>query len=117
VWEVTNRYTFKACEPVASPAPSGHRGALWGLLVALLFCLLLVLLYFMGVRRRAVLLSIVAVAIVAVVVAFLVGRAAPRRLSRTVAGLKPGKAYYWKVIAEDGKAGTVESETRRFAIR
>jgi hypothetical protein len=28
--------------------------------------------------------------------------------------LEPGKAYYWKVIAEDGKGGTVESETRRF---
>ncbi len=117
VWEVRSRYTFNACEAVDSPAPPWLRGALWSLLMALLFCVLLAVLFFMGVRRRPVLLSFVAVAIVAVVVTFLVGRGAPRSLSRTVAGLEPGKAYYWKVIAEDGKAGTVESETRRFEIR
>lgn len=26
----------------------------------------------------------------------------------------PGKAYYWKVVAEDGQGGTVHSEMRRF---
>lgn len=31
-----------------------------------------------------------------------------------VMGLDLGRAYYWKVIAEDGKGGTTESEIRRF---
>lgn len=38
-------------------------------------------------------------------------------ITKTVSGLKPGEAYFWKVIVEDGKGGTVESETRRLEIR
>jgi hypothetical protein len=38
-------------------------------------------------------------------------------LTKTVSELESGKAYFWKVIAEDGKGGTVESETRRFEIK
>jgi len=37
-------------------------------------------------------------------------------VSETVTRLEPGKAYFWKVIAEDGKGGTTESETRRFEV-
>lgn len=33
-------------------------------------------------------------------------------IARTVARLQPGQTYFWKVIAEDGKGATVESETR-----
>ena len=39
-----------------------------------------------------------------------------KTVSKTVSELESGKAYFWKVIAEDGKGGTVESETRRFEI-
>src|SRR5262249_47840292 len=35
-------------------------------------------------------------------------------ISRTVSKLGSGKAYFWKIIAEDAKGGTVESQTRRF---
>lgn len=38
-------------------------------------------------------------------------------MSTTAAALEPGKAYYWKVIVEDGNGGTVESELRRFATK
>ena len=38
-------------------------------------------------------------------------------MSKTVSGLESGKAYFWKVIAEDGKAGKTESETWRFTTR
>jgi hypothetical protein len=38
-------------------------------------------------------------------------------ISWRVSKLKSGKAYFWKVIAEDGKGGTVESQTRRFEIK
>jgi mono/diheme cytochrome c family protein len=38
-------------------------------------------------------------------------------LSRTVSGLRSGKAYFWKVIVQDDNNGTVESETWRFATK
>jgi hypothetical protein len=38
-------------------------------------------------------------------------------LSTTVARLEPGRSYFWKVIAEDGKGGSVESETRRLTVK
>ena len=31
--------------------------------------------------------------------------------------LDSGKAYFWKVVVEDGQGGTSESEMRRFATR
>lgn len=37
-------------------------------------------------------------------------------ITKTVYDLEPGRAYHWKVIAEDGRGGTVESETRRFEV-
>jgi hypothetical protein len=37
--------------------------------------------------------------------------------TRTVEGLKSGQSYLWKVIAEDGKGGMTESETRRFTAK
>ncbi|MGE5603232.1 MAG: fibronectin type III domain-containing protein, partial [Nitrososphaerales archaeon] len=41
----------------------------------------------------------------------------PENLSYTISRLEPGRAYFWKVIAEDGKGGTVESQTRRFEMK
>ncbi|HEY0711853.1 MAG TPA: hypothetical protein VGF45_04210 [Polyangia bacterium] len=38
-------------------------------------------------------------------------------LTRTVFDLKPRTAYFWKVIVEDGRGGTVESDIRRLATR
>jgi hypothetical protein len=38
-------------------------------------------------------------------------------ITKTVTNLKPGEAYFWKVIVEDANGGTVESETRRLEIR
>lgn len=42
--------------------------------------------------------------------------AEPQVTFRTVSDLKPGQAYFWKIIAEDNKGGTAESETRRLEI-
>lgn len=39
----------------------------------------------------------------------------PEAVTTIVTQLEPG-AYYWKVFAEDGKGGTVESEIRRFQV-
>ena len=37
--------------------------------------------------------------------------------SYVVNGLRSGKSYSWKVIADDGKGRTSETETRRFRTR
>jgi hypothetical protein len=39
-----------------------------------------------------------------------------QQISKTVSNLVSGQLYYWKVIAEDGKGGTVETETRGFEV-
>ncbi len=38
------------------------------------------------------------------------------QISTTVSNLVSGQLYYWKIIAEDGVGGTVESETRGFVV-
>ncbi len=45
------------------------------------------------------------------------GKAVAKQVLTALAKLETGKAYYWKIIAEDGKGGTVESETRRFEVK
>ncbi len=37
--------------------------------------------------------------------------------STTVTGLKPGTTYYWKVVADDGKTGTAESDVWSFTTK
>lgn len=118
VWEVNNRYSLNACDVVSIQTAWWRSGIFYAVLVALLGCLLLAVLIFMGMKKRPWFLGFVAIVIVAaVILAFYVGRTGSKTLARTVSGLEPGKAYYWKVVAEDGKGGTVESETRRFEIK
>jgi hypothetical protein len=38
-------------------------------------------------------------------------------LTAVAQGLKGGTDYRWKVLVEDGQGATVESETRRFAVK
>jgi mono/diheme cytochrome c family protein len=38
-------------------------------------------------------------------------------LTKKVSDLASGKAYFWKVIVEDGNGGTTESETYRFEVK
>ena len=37
--------------------------------------------------------------------------------STRLSGLEPGRSYFWKVIAEDDRGGSAESETRRFTLK
>jgi VIT1/CCC1 family predicted Fe2+/Mn2+ transporter len=116
VWEVKQRYSFKDCDAASVQTTSWDRGFLYAALVALLGCLLFAVLILMGMKNRRGLLILVALAILAaVILAFYIGWT--RTVSRTVSELESGKAYFWKVIAEDGKGGSTESETRRFAIK
>jgi hypothetical protein len=108
VWQVRERFTFNKCVAVPIQPTSWRGGVLYAVLVALGGCLLLAALI-------AVAIGIVA----AVILAFYIGgtKTVAKAMSKTVSDLESSKAYYWKVIAEDGKGGTVESETRRFEIK
>jgi hypothetical protein len=123
VWEATQRFTFNKCAAFAGPGltTSWWRGGLWYALLVLLFgLLLLAILLWLGLKRKPILLYLVVVIIlVGVSFAFYLGRRRSQTamLAKSVSGLQSGKAYYWKVIAEDGKGGTTESETRRFEVR
>ena len=129
VWEVKERFNFSKCVVAATPGQTtsfwsrGLRGGLfYALLVALIGLLLVAILLWLGLKKKQpILLYLLVIAILAgVILAFYLGRKTPGsggQLAQTVPGLQAGKAYYWKVIAEDGKGGTVESETRRFEIK
>lgn len=124
VWEVQERFTFNKCvEAAPVQTTSGRGGVFYAVLIALLGCALLALLIWLGwlgLKKKPVLLYLLVIVILAgVVLAFFTGksRTSSAALAKSVSGLQSGKAYYWKVIAEDGKGGTVESETRRFEIK
>lgn len=123
VWEVKERFSFNKCVLTAGTSLTGSfwRGGFWYALLVLLLILLLILILLWFRRRRPILLFVSAfVLLIAVGVAFYIGRnrrSNVNTLARTVPSLQAGKAYYWKVIVEDGKGGTTESETRRFEIK
>lgn len=123
VWEIKERFNFNKC--VLAEAPSRtvslwrSGGLFYALLVLLVGCLLLVILFWLGLTKKPVLLCLLIAILLGVVLAFYFGRtrSSSATLAKTVSSLESGKAYYWKVIAEDGKGGTTESETRRFEIK
>ncbi|WP_315814813.1 hypothetical protein [Paraflavitalea speifideaquila] len=93
--------------------------ALAGLAGLLLFFLL----FFLGMRRKPGLLLLVLLLILLGVAAtyYFCGRANKGSTTATMmhefANLESGKAYYWKVIADDGKGGSSESVIRRIEIK
>ena len=98
-----------------------RKAAFWITLLVLIICLLL-LLFLLLVRRQRqpVLLVLLAIVIlVSAIVAIYLRRTTPGTgtVAKTMSELQPGKDYSWKVIAEDGKGGISESETRRFKMR
>jgi hypothetical protein len=118
VWLAGQTQTFNQCRE--TPKQAGLLGGrnlnlLWLLLLVCL--LILIILYFRAARFRRY-LALAAVAILIVFgLALLFGRTSDDNMSNRMGELQPGKAYYWKVIAEDGKGGTIESETRRFRTK
>lgn len=113
VWSADQLYDFNKCAAVAKQS---DRGILYAVLAALIGLLLFLALLFTGLKHKRVLLILVAIAILpAVLVTFYFGRTSV--VSTTVAQLEPGKVYFWKVIAEVDRGGTVESQTRRFTIK
>lgn len=132
VWPVKERFNFHKCValPVGTTSSwlggwrGGWRGGiLCAVLVLLIGLLLLAILLWLGLKKKQpVLLYLLLIVILAgVVLAFFIGRnrsiSSSSTLAKSMPGLESGKAYYWKVIAEDGKGGTAESETRRFEMK
>jgi len=133
VWNRQKTFTYNACEiigdssgsPTGTPGSSGNAGsagwrcALWALLIGLG---VLVLLFVLGLRKPVLLILLV---IAILIVAFLAFRRCsavgpvPTTFSRTVAGprLEPGRVYSWKVVAEDGKGASTESETWEIRVK
>jgi hypothetical protein len=115
VWNADELYDSNRCLAVAQPS-LGWRSILYAGLAAILGLLVFLALFFAGLKHRRLVLVLVALAILpAVLLAFYLGRA--NVVSATAAQLEPGKVYFWKVIAQDGQGGTVESQTRRFVVR
>jgi cell division protein FtsW (lipid II flippase) len=77
--------------------------------------LVLAVLFFLG-MKKPIFLVVVAIAIlIAVVLAFWL--CGTTTYSRTVSKLEPGRVYSWKVVAEDGKGGSTESETWEIRVK
>jgi hypothetical protein len=134
VWDRQKTFRYNACETIgdssSSPPPipggaggassAGWRCALWVLLIGLL---LLVVLYLLGLRNPVLLILLVIVILIVAFLAFRLcsaGGAGPTgNYSRTLAGprLQPGRVYQWKVIAEDGKGASADSETWEIRVK
>lgn len=118
IWPAGQFHTFNQCTDL--PKQMGMFAGLsnlgrcgWVLLLLIILLVVLVVLY---VRRGQIVLLVLAIVVlVAIFLVFYFCR--PRDMFRSVSALQPGKAYYWKVVVDDGKGGTVESETRRFAVK
>ena len=121
VWDIKEPFHLSKCVVSTGQTTTSFRSGryFYPLLILLIGLLFLLLLFFLGFRRRPWVLAVIAVVIlVGVVFAFYLKRGAnPQTLTaQSVSPLQAGKAYYWKVIVEDGKGATVESETRRFDV-
>jgi hypothetical protein len=119
VWNADQLFDFNKCVAVGDEPPAG-RGLFNVSLVLVIGLLLFLALLVSRLRHRRLALAIVALLIIpAVFLALYFGRP---RVDATIAStsvnqLQAGKVYFWKVIAENGQGGVVESQTRRFTVR
>ncbi len=106
---------------INNAVPASSRSSLWssGLtywIVGMIGLLVFIILYFIGLRKWPWLLFLlILIILAAAVVAYYSG--GKRNLSKKMSDMQHGKAYFWKVIAEDGNGGSTESETWRVYIR
>ena len=116
VWPVNDMPDINNAIPVSFKTSLWSGGIKYAFIVGLIGLLLFLLLFFIGLRKKRGLLVLLAIVILAaVIIAYFLGGRNNRFKEGT--DLQPGKAYFWKVITEDGHGGSVESETRRIQIR
>ncbi len=115
VWAAGEVPDINRCEPLPPRTTLSGEGLRCAVLVLLVGLLLLVVLYYLGLRRKTALLVVIAILILLVAL-FALRLCGGGPVNKSVSGLEPGKDYYWKVIAEDGKGGSVHSPTRHFQV-
>lgn len=118
VWATVDRSNFGQCDFSPIKAATLGGGFKWIVLVVLILGLALVVwLLRSALQRRGLLAVIVLAVLAALFVAIYFSGMGARSVTKSVPELQAGKAYNWKVFAEDGKGGTTESETRRFTVK
>lgn len=120
VWSVNKNYNGNEC--VAVPGFDGSTGdgadsvCTW-LFILLAIALFVVLLRIAIQNKQALPVWIALALLFALVLVYLFCGKGFGRMTTTVSDLRPGEAYFWKVLADDGKGGTTESETLRFELK
>ncbi len=117
IWPVNEMPNNNNAVPVATTSDPKSKCPLWAALAGLL--LFLLLWYFKllsSAKSKAIALAIVILTVA--IIYYLCNQRENKSGSNAYAvkDLKSGQEYFWKVITEDGKGGTVESETRRFKV-
>jgi hypothetical protein len=118
VWDAKRPFDFNRCQAL-SDRPVTDQAVTYAGFVLIIGLLLLLALFFIAAKHRRLVLIAVAIAIVpAALLAFYLARSrAALTPTSAMAQLEPGGVYFWKVIAEDGEGGMVESETYRFTVK
>lgn len=122
VWPVNELPDLNKALPLSSSSSSGLAGGSLFYWIVGLIALLFVLLYFTLMKQRRGLLVILVLILLAILIGayFLKSKGqqmGQQEVSKEMKDLQQGKAYFWKVIVEDGQGGVTESETRRVYIR
>ena len=118
LWAVENGFHESDCAPVAGHLIAVQTNHILSVGLGGLGSLLLLGLFTPGVRKRNNLLSLVILAMLSAGIvsgcSLLNMTTRVETVGKTVSGLVSNKAYFWKVIAQDDKGGSTESETWRF---
>jgi hypothetical protein len=116
VWPVNEMPDNNKAVGIVSGAGWWSGGFKLALIVGLIGLSLFVLLYYMGLKKKPVLMVLFVLAILAGILLIYFHGVKSDTTKKTL-DLQVGRAYFWKVIAEDGKGGSAESETRRLQIK
>jgi len=113
VWQVDAEFSLDDCTVIPGKTTSSTTCLLWVLIVGGVVYLLLTI---VGLARPKALTGAIIAMIIAAVVLYQLGcwRQSEEPMNQQETTLDPGTAYYWKVVVEDGKGGTTESQTWRF---
>ncbi|MET0356622.1 MAG: hypothetical protein ABW044_07565 [Cellvibrio sp.] len=120
VWPEGKQFNRNEC--ISVPAQHTQWYSDIPILLIILICLLLIILILILLvmkRKPGLLVITILITLAALILVYYSGdnKMPAKPLAVTVNELESGKAYYWKVIADDGKGGTVESKTRRFEVK
>lgn len=115
VWPVNDDPDINNAVPIPSTMGlPGNSTSYW--MVGVIGLFIFIALFFLGLRKKPwLLLSLILAILVAAITAYYYG--GENNFSKKMENLQHGKAYFWKVIVEDGNGGSSESETWRVFIR